>query len=63
LYSISFAPDVKVIPPIFGHQILICVNRAHYKKARLVFGKERLYNPQRASRHFPLGLFACVKHL
>jgi len=33
----------KVIPPLLGHQSLVCVNRVSHSKVRLVFGKERLY--------------------
>jgi hypothetical protein len=31
------------------------VNRANHKKMRLVSGEDRLYSPQGASLHFPLG--------
>jgi hypothetical protein len=42
IYGISSTADVKVIPPILGHQSLVCVNSVHHYKARLVYGKERL---------------------
>jgi hypothetical protein len=42
VYGISSTAGFKVIPPIPGHQSLVCVNRVHHWKVRLVFGKERL---------------------
>jgi hypothetical protein len=42
VYGISSTVGVKVIPPILGHQSLVCFKWIHHWKGRLEFGKERL---------------------
>jgi hypothetical protein len=42
VYGITSTTGVKVILLILGHQSLVCANRFHHLKVRLVCGKEML---------------------